>query len=125
MQQYRRYIWQEPAGRGARRSFEKDFEADDDEAAIAVAQSAVRNINHTHPQDFELSEVLRIEEGTEITITQIAYAKNGMPKKIYMRWNEEDVVMDFTFANPRVNSDIDASIFVLPGYKNRIDMSKN
>jgi len=43
-------------------------------------------------------------EGTEITITQIAYAKNGMPKKIYMRWNEEDVVMDFTFINPRVNS---------------------
>lgn len=64
-------------------------------------------------------------DGTEITVTQIGYSENGMPRKIYMRWNEENVVMDFVFNNPRVNEDIGSENFILPDYKNKVEMGKD
>lgn len=62
--------------------------------------------------------------GTEITVTQIAYSGN-LPKRIYMRWNEENVIMDFTFNNPRTNISINPKNFKLPNYKNKIDMARD
>lgn len=64
-------------------------------------------------------------DGTEITVTQIGYSDDGFPKKIYMRWNEENVVMDFVFNNPRVNESINPSNFELPNYKNKVEMGKD
>lgn len=62
-------------------------------------------------------------EGTEITVTQIGYS-NNLPIKIYMRWNEEDVIMDFKFNNPKINVSVDDSKFILPDYKNKINMGE-
>jgi len=64
-------------------------------------------------------------DGTEITVTQIGYSADGMPRKIYMRWNEENVVMDFVFNNPRVNEGVDSKNFKLPDYENRVEMGKD
>jgi outer membrane lipoprotein-sorting protein len=64
-------------------------------------------------------------DGVEVTVTQIGYSEDGMPRKIYMRWNEEDVIMDFIFHNPKVNEDINSSNFELPDYKNKIEMGKD
>ena len=64
-------------------------------------------------------------DGIEITMTQIGYYDDGLPRKIYMRWNEENVVMDFIFNNPKVNESMDSNNFELPNYKNRIEMGKD
>ena len=42
-----------------------------------------------------------------------------------MRWNEENVVMDFVFNNPRVNEGVDSKNFKLPDYENRVEMGKD
>ena len=42
-----------------------------------------------------------------------------------MRWNEENVVMDFVFNNPKINESADAKNFELPDYKNRVEMGKD
>tara|TARA_Y100000034_G_C6910429_1_gene424481 strand:+ start:1296 stop:2135 length:840 start_codon:yes stop_codon:yes gene_type:complete len=61
-------------------------------------------------------------DGAEITVTQLGYSDDYQIEKIYMRWNEENVVMDFTFHNPKINAPVNSDLFLLPDYKNRVDM---
>lgn len=63
-------------------------------------------------------------KGTEITVTQIGYSADGLPKKIYMRWNEENVVMDFVFNNPKINVSVGSDKFILPDYEHKINMGE-
>lgn len=62
--------------------------------------------------------------GETITVTQIEYDNTNL-KRIYIKWYEENIEMDFNFFDYLINTKVNPEIFELPDYKNKIDMGKD
>jgi len=67
MKMYRMTFWME--GPRKCRDYEKDFEAQSDNAAVEMAKDHIKKVQETHPlYDCGLSELHRIDEGVETKI---------------------------------------------------------
>lgn len=49
--------------------------------------------------------------------------KNNLPVKIHYNWHEENRMMTMYFSNPKVNTNINSSLFVIPQIKPKTNMA--